>query len=256
MTWYAQHVFAQPRDDVIAAFRSIPQMADAIYHIPHLRDFERDEQVVHGIILGDDGPIDMQRTARHGPKLPEDGLLVIRELCGANDEHCSDWFGADAVLWDGIGDDLTASDDPILDYDLVFAGAPDWWPTVAPPAGTLRQLQTFAVTTKSIIAYYACHTWGGDVECNFGWVWDGHRKSSCFYRGIVAANANGNEETGFCTDLVGTYAVDQFGRRLIVNGDVLTLILLHFGLLLRDGYFELHTRSFPWEKYNLKRNAG
>lgn len=38
---------------------------------------------------------------------------------------------------------------------------------------------------------------------------------------------------------------------MIVDGDVLMLILLHFGLMLRNGYFELHTRSFPWPKYKL-----
>lgn len=256
MTWYAQHVFAQPRDDVIAAFGSIPSLADAIYHVPHLHDMESEERVVDGVILGSDGPIDLHRTVRRGPMLPVDGLLVIRELCGPGGNHGTEWFGADAVLWTNIGDDLTASDDPILDCDIVFADAPDWWQNVTPPTGLLRQLQTFANTTKSVIAYYACHTWGGDIECNFGWVWDGQRQSSCFYRGCVAANVEGNEETGIYTDLSGAFAVDHVGRRLIVDGDVLTLILLHFGLLLRDGYFELHTRSFPWAKYKLNKDAG
>lgn len=255
MTWYAQQVFAQPRDDVIAAFESIHGVADAIYHVPHLRDMESEEQVVAGVIFGDDGHVDLHRTVRHGPKLPADGLLVIRELCGAGDDHCAEWFGEDAVSWDHIGNGLPASDDPILAYDNAFANAPEWWQNTAPPAAMLRQLKTLADKTKSVVAYYACHMWGGDVECVFGWVWDGDRQSSCFYRGIVASDAQGQETTGFYTDLTGAYAVDRFGRRLIVDGDVLTLILLHFGLLLRNGYFALHTRSFPWNKYRWNANA-
>lgn len=252
MTWYAQQVFAQPHDDVIAALQAIPDFANAIYHVPHLREMEFEEQVVDGVILGDDGPVDLHRTVRRGPMLPAEGLLVVRELCGSGDGHCAEWFGEDAVFWDTTGDVLPASDDTSLQYDIGFANAPDWWPSVAPPTAMLRQLQALADTTKSMIAYYACHMWGGDIECNFGWVWDGQRQSACFYRGVVATDADGKEVTGFYTDLTGAYVVDPTGRRLIVNGDVLTLILLHFGLLLRDGYFELHTRSFPWDKYRLK----
>lgn len=31
--------------------------------------------------------------------------------------------------------------------------------------------------------------------------------------------------------------------------------MLHFNLLLRDGYFELHTRSYPWNKYKVETNG-
>lgn len=256
MTWYAQQIFAQPRNNVIAAFQSIPSIAKAIYHIPHLRNMASEENVVDGVMFDNDEPVNLHRTVRSGPKLPPGGLLVIRELCGSGDDHdCAGWFDEDAVFWDDIGDGLPASDDPILEYDNAFANAPDWWASIAPPTAMLRQLQTLADTTKSVIAYYACHMWGGNVECVFGWVWDGHRKSSCFYRGIVASDDEGKETTGFYTDLTGAFAVDRFGQRQIVDGDVLTLILLHFGLLLRDGHFDLHTRSFPWNQYKLNSSA-
>ena len=251
MTWYAQQVFAQPLDGVIAAFREVPRLADAIYHVPHLRDMESVEQVQDGVTFGGGEMVPLHRPGRRGPKLPPGGLLVVRELCGSTDDHCAEWFGGDGVCWDGLGAASSASEDPLLQFKTVFADAPDWWPTVAPPVSLLLQLQSIAHGTRSVVAYYACHMWGGDVECNFAWVWDGEKRSSCFYRAIVSANKKGIEATGFYTDLTGVYAVDRSGRHEILDGDVLTLVLLHFGLMLRDGYFELHTRGFPWHKYKL-----
>ena len=252
MTWYAQQIFAQPRENVVASLRAIPQIANAIYHVPHLRNMESKENVVDGVIFGDDGPIDLYRTVRRGPRLPADGLLVVRELCASGDEHCSEWFGEEGISWDNVGENVQPCDDAILQCDKVFADAPEWWSGIAPPDKMLRQFQLLAEQTHSVIAYYACHMWGGDVECVFGWVWDGERRLSRFYRGVASADGEGRESTGFYTDLTGAYVVDRVGRRLIVDGDVLTLILLHFGLMLRDGYFELHTRAFPWDEYKLE----
>jgi hypothetical protein len=250
MTWYAHQVFAQPRTDVIASLQAVSEFAGGLYYVPDLAEWESSEQIVDGVLFGEHGPMDMHRTIRRGPQLPIDGLVVVRELCSHDqDSHCFEWFGKDAVEWKGIGRGLAPSDNPVLDLESVFADAPDWWRDAAPPANTLVQLQHIAFTTKSTVAYYCCHMWGGDVECVFGWVWDGERQYSAFYRGKVAEDKQGRESTGFYTDMIGAVAVDGFGRRFIANGDVLTLLLLHFNLLLQDGYFELHTRAFPWDRY-------
>ena len=41
------------------------------------------------------------------------------------------------------------------------------------------------------------------------------------------------------------------GSRVIAGGDVLTLAMVHFDVLLPNEYFEPHTRGFPWERYRV-----
>jgi hypothetical protein len=254
MTWYAQQLFAEPNSGVIEALRDRLGLSNAIYYVPHLLDMQTEEQVVDGILLRSEGSVNILRTTRGGPQLPPKGLLVVREMCASGDD-VTEWFGEDAVFWDDLNEEAVASPDPLLDFAIVFESAPDWWRNVAPPPAILSRFQAVAETTKSMVAYYTCHTWGGDIECAFGWLWDGQRGTSSFYRAVIATDEGGKETTGFYTDTAGALAIDSDGERFIVNGDVLTLLLLHFGLLLRDGYFALHTRSFPWERYKLKSNA-
>ncbi|MCA9094569.1 MAG: hypothetical protein KDA68_13870 [Planctomycetaceae bacterium] len=251
MTWYAQQIFAQPRRDVIAAFQAIPALANAIYHVPDFADMQTTAEVTCGGIVTEEGFEQITRTIITGPRLPPDGLLIIRELCNPIDDDCGEWFGPDRVSWAGIGENLPLPDDPLLQMESVFSDAPQWWSDAAPPIPLLVQLRHIADTTNSIVAYYACHMWGGDVECVFGWIWDGERKSSNFYRGVVSPNEQNIEDTGFSTDLTGAYSIDRYGRRFIAQGNVLTLLLLHFGLLLSNGDFELHHCKFPWNKYKL-----
>jgi hypothetical protein len=93
--------------------------------------------------------------------------------------------------------------------------------------------------------------WGGDIECEFAWVWEGEREETVFYRAVLAADEQGREANQFLTDTTGAFAISRNRRRFIVNGDVLTLVLIHHGLLLRDGCFELMRRRLPWECYRL-----
>lgn len=184
MTWYAQQIFAEPRDSVIAAFRKLPRLADAMYHVPHLRDYETHEQVVGAVVFEGEEAVEVPRTVRQGPKLPLNGLLVIRELCNSHNDPCLEWFGEDAVRWDDVGNDLPHINDPLFQFSTLFADAPAWWERIAPPVNCFRQLHAIAQATESVVAYYACHMWGGDVECMFGWVWDGQRGTGHFYHAV------------------------------------------------------------------------
>ncbi len=250
MTWYAQQVFATPQPSVVAAITALPGLEGAVYHVPHLHDLQREEQVVDGVILSDDGPKGLLRTVTSGPHLPSDGLVVIRELCDP-EEGPVEWFGDSGRSWsplEALGSGLRAS---YADYDFLFEGAPEWWKDVAPPPPVLAVFEEIARQTGTLISYFCHHMWGGDTECSFGWTWDGERTESAFYRAAMARDADGKEATGFYTDSTGAFSICGNHRRLIVDGDVLTLILIHHGLLLRDGYFELHTRRFPWERYRV-----
>jgi hypothetical protein len=251
MTWYAQQLFAEPRENVLSALRTHPNLRDSLYYIPHLQEWESEETVVDGFLLNDTGHENLYRTVRHNARFPVGGLLVAREFFGSENDHCKEWFGKDAVNFDALDICTPMATDPVMDYATIFVDAPEWWPEVAPPTAFLNELRSIAFSTKTVTAYYTCRMWGGDVECDVGWVWDGERQRSQFYRGAVAPDSVGKETTGFYTDMHGAYAIDQYGRKPIMGGDVLTLVLLHFGTLLSNGYFEPHTRSFPWSKYAL-----
>lgn len=253
MTWYAQQVFAEPHPLVIDAFRGLPGFGKALYYIPHLKDFQCEDQIVDGMIMEGDEMVPLLRTIQRGPQLPANGLLIARELCASDaDSDSTEWFGEDAIAWDSLVDQTLAPADSLLDMSKVFLDAPDWWANQAPPPSVLSRFKQIAETTKTAVGYFSCNMWGGDVESAFGWIWDGRRGTSCFYRAVTTPDEEGKEATGFYTDMAGAFAIDDLERRFIVNGDVLTLMLLHFGVLLRDGYFELHTGSFPWERYRLE----
>jgi hypothetical protein len=248
MTWYAQQVFAEPRPAVIDALQSLPGMGNALYHVPHLDELEVEEQVVDGIEFQPEGPVELLRTIRRGPKLPAGGLLVLRELCAAEDEAAV-WFGVDAAPWDALAASGPKLTGPMADLDRLFEDAPEGWRNAAPPLEVLGAFQAIAASTRSVLSYFSCCMWGGDRQCAFAWVWDGGGDASVFYRARLAADADGREKMVFYTDVSGAFAIDGRARKFIVDGDVLTLVLLHHGLLLKNCYFELHTRSFPWERY-------
>jgi len=252
MTWYAQQVFAQPRPQVVAAIRALPGMRYApLYHVPHLNEFAVEEQVVDGIQFEPEGAVDLHRTIRRGPQLPVGGLLVLRELGWPCADSAGEWFDDDVVSWEALAETGTKLSGPMAELDRLFAGAPEGWKEDAPPLEVLGALQAIAASTRSVLSYFACHMWGGDTQYAFAWVFDGERDTSLFYRAKLASDAEGQERNEFYTDIAGAFAIDATSRRLIVQGDVLSLVLLHHGLMLSDGYFELHRRSFPWQRYLL-----
>jgi hypothetical protein len=254
VTWYAQQVFAEPQPMVIDALCSLAGMQNALYHVPHLNESEVDEQIADGVVFAPEDPMGLQRTVRRGPKLPTGGLLVLRELC-APGPGTAEWFGDDAASWEALAATGARLTGRMADLDRLFEGAPDWWKGVAPPMEVLGTLKAIATSTRSVISYFVCHMWGGDTECAFAWVWDCERDTSVFYRAKLATDSEGQERNIFYTDTTGAFAIDDTSRRFVVDGDVLTLVLLHHGVMLQKGYFELHTRSFPWERYRLPGTA-
>jgi hypothetical protein len=247
MTWYAQQVFATPRPDVIAALRALPGLSGHLHHVPHLNEWETSEEVVGAVLLDPDGPKEVPRTIRRGPKLPPGGLIVARELCDPA-THAAEWFGQDAVSWLPLAAAGPANGEPAWSAE----GDPATWESAAPPASALRAFQDVARSTRTVVSYFTCFMWGGDTELAAAWVWDGERDRTTFYRARLAADADGVERPQFYTDVIGAVAMEGDVRRDIVGGDVLTLALIHHGLMLRDGYFELHTRGFPWEQYRMR----
>ena len=277
MSWSASQIFAEPVPAVIEHFQAIRGLENSLFLVPHLNEMQTEEQIVDALLLGDAENIPVHRTVRRGTQLPPGGLFVVRELLSAEElKELADLAPSDitdeTVCWDLLRESepdspshdplaywdvlkepepSSASDDPLLDFDHIFARAPDWWINKAPPREVLQRLKSIAFQTETVVAYYHCQMWGGDVECEIGWVWDGRRQLSQFHRAVTELDENGHEVACFCTNIVGSLLLDADGSRFVTNGHVLTLLLIHFGLLLSDGYFELERCTFPWAKYRL-----
>ena len=62
MTWYANHIYAKPTAEVIAAFRAQPFLADQLYHVDDLRGVRF--QWTREMLLSDNPPDD-RKQMRH-----------------------------------------------------------------------------------------------------------------------------------------------------------------------------------------------
>lgn len=205
MTWYADHVFCEPREAVLAALKET-WMARAVHHVvePLAHDWYTD-----GI--------------EHG--LPEGGLVVVRPVA----EPGAKRQGREVVSWKAYPKrDRPPWPIPGRHVRRTLDEGEQFYP----PDGFLAYLSEFAAATASVVAYYQCFSWGGDVESETAWlcgddprVFAGRRNGNC-----VAFTRDGHAEK---------------------DADVLIEALRPFGLVLPSPYFALHTREFDWAPYAL-----
>jgi hypothetical protein len=230
VTWYAHHVFAEPRPDVVAALRAV--FPDSLYHVPDLRRYDAVRSEVYAIEITDTGSVPEYREVIDREPFPRGGLLVVRELCAPVDpdgysEHCREWFGAAATSWSPV---------PSSERGPILVPAADALPR--PPEELLGFLRRVSRDTASVVSFFGAHTWGGDLEYATAWVFDGRDGVDTVYA----------EST---TDDHAVMTGSRGEKRVIDHGDALTLTLLHHGALLDRGLFKLHGRSFPWAEYRL-----
>lgn len=220
MTWYARHLYATPTPAVLARLRADRRLDGHRFLVPDLARFRTTTREVDAVTIGPPGEpsvteyCDVVAT----PVLPADGLVVLRELSGADDRG-GDWLGADAF-------DASVLDEP---------GPPLALDPDGPWAHARRFARALARATDATVALFVTEFWGGDCEGADGWVFEGDREFS-YHQAPPHARAR--------------VAVDGVARdRQIVRGDALTLTMLHFDALLERGFFQLHTRGFPWDDY-------
>lgn len=238
MTWYAHQVFAEPSQEVISAFSAHAALRRGLYRIEHLKEFQTIKKELYGVLFTPQGSVPEYRVVTEGPKLPLGGLLVARELCAPN-SGAREWFSPYDISWAGVREE--GAPDPLLTRRIFSGDVDNLVVAEAPPEEFLRWLQSTARRTKTVISYFAKHTWGGDTEYAFGWVFNGRSDAATAF---IEAREQG------CAGLLLRHG-QLLQREFIVDGDALTWTLLQHGLLLQRGYFELHTRSFPWERYRL-----
>lgn len=216
VTWYAHHVYAGP--PALAPLAA--GFPGHVYRVFDLDNYRRARREVFAREIRADGTgRNLEREVLEGPALAEGGLVVVRELAEP-DSHAFGWFGDDARSWHGDG----APDPAVLAVDV----------DPAPPAPLLGLLRRLARDADTVVSLVCAATWGGDLEYAFAWVFDGWGDR------VYARDADGVVR-----------AWSSAGARVIVEGDVVTLAMLHHGFLLDGGYFELHTRRFPWSEHRV-----
>lgn len=182
-----------------------------------------------------------ERDVVDGPELAPGGLVVVRGLCEAG-SHADAWYGPETGrAWNHSAG---ASDPAITPPSAVFTGEQAFLrgEGTCPPSQLLGALRTINRRTGAAVSLFCAHTWGGDLAYVFAWVFDGKWNNDRVY--LHVAEGPGRR--------VHAWSQLRAERpRVIVGGDVLTLVLVHHGVLIRDGYFEPHTRSFPWDRYRV-----
>jgi hypothetical protein len=221
-------VFAEPRPEVIAALRA--EFPEGLYLLRGLRAGWRE----------DAGQLPM----------PEQGLLVVRELCHPQSEvYPTVWFGDDGVSW-LLPDDIYL-DEPVLVPAHVSAGDDgrqagregfDY-----PPQSLLRFLSRLSAATDTVVSLYYAFYWGGDIEQAYSWVFERRRGVGKVYVHLSHCDTNQTDEVAVW---------DQSGPdhlpEIAVSGDVLTLTLDHHEVRLEGGWFAAHARDFDWDRYRIE----
>jgi hypothetical protein len=249
MAWSTQELLFQPRPEIIAALRAVPSLEGHLYHIPNLRDLAKTGEEPFAMVFPPDaGPAEeVSRTVTRVPAFPPAGLVVVSGFVDPEDGQSSlDW----GVNWNCFEftemDEASPIDCPTP--EACFSGAPDWLAKHNPPESLRRAAAALAHRTRSVAAYLGIEMWGGDLEYAVAWVWDG-RTGRCTFLRDTSRDESGNDAGN--DEPPGAVEVTAGHSRFIAAGDVLTLAMQHFDVLLRDGYFEPHTSSFPWDRYRI-----
>jgi hypothetical protein len=251
MSWSARQLLFRPDPEIIAALRTIPSLEGHIYHVPHLRDFATTSEEPFAVMFPTGGgpAEEVSRPVTRVRAFPPAGLVFVSKFADPEDDRAS----PAAVNWNCF--DLTAIDAPCPfegpAAERCFSGAPDWLANKDAPESMRRAAATLAHRTRSIAAYLSIETWGGDLEYAVARVFDGREGRRTFLRDTSRDDRDDRDEGPDDLAAPGVVEVTAARSRFIAAGDVLTLALLHFDVLLRDGYFEPHTSGFPWDRYRI-----
>lgn len=228
MTWYASHIYAEPKPDVCAMFAALPMLSNGMYLIKDLKELGW---------LSDDST--------------SPSLLVIREMCQPGTREAA-WHEqgkrkGDALSWVDISsrediEVLSLAHLPVAGNGKVYLDSE--WAGQHPPLGFLRFLKHISKKTGTTVSFYH-HASGAEQtqDQEFAWIFG---KSECVY-------VKHDPAWGCVTSYT------QSGRQSM-SGNILELLLRDFKMNLDtsqvSGFhacFTPHTRTFEWERYKIKR---
>ena len=213
---YIHQILAHNNSQVLRAWRADQRFSDHLHVIeelpgrPGAGPDESDEPTA-----GD--------SARYRPGLPPGGLVVVPCIGAQVDAPDA----ADAMTRRSGLDPAAFDDDPAALSSPVAADD---------PAALLAHCQQLAERTDATIALFHGLYQGDICKRARAWVFEGMLE--IHYR-----------PDGAGVEVSASVAGISPARRHIVDGDVLTLTLLHFDLLSLPGCFEPHRASFPWDRF-------
>lgn len=234
MTWFSSHIYAEPTQSVIGTFSVHPAASKGIYLLTN--PIEHDWAYPQ---------------SRH--ELPENGLLVVREVCNpAKDDvpfnpekYESRWHGDKTISWDNfVGpNDIEVILPSVLPVRLGVKVDVEFKTRSYPPTPLLRFLKHLNLTTHTAITYYHHETAANHYyEQEFAWVFDEEDKVYVRYGSsqILQHTFSGSEY------------LPPIDSRNHGYSCVLGVVLARYGITLKFlGYFAPHTRNFDWDKYRL-----
>jgi hypothetical protein len=202
MVWSAHRIYLNATSGALAHVRS-----DPVLHR-------------HSFLLT--GALPASWDSKHGEiRIPDPGLLVIKEV-GPHDSYGTD----DWLSWDAL------QGPPTLDpFDS--AALAELEDHQRPPLAFLRYLRELQNRSRAPVTFYACETWAGDVDSEYACV--------LAERDILYLYPESTEQTG-------AIARDQAES---IETDILQRTLRHHGIDLPTPFFAPHLREFAWERYRL-----
>jgi hypothetical protein len=218
MTWYANEILASGSDAVIRAIGRDSLLAPFAYHVAEPLDHAwHTSEVVHG--------------------LPTGGLVVVRPVCDATpDESPADWYGEPVLDWRCVSGPADSRISALL---ARLAEATSRSIDNLAPIGLLSRLKSLAKETASPFVFYDCSMWGGDIECEYAFVFGSSELALVSLESAVPA---GRRPVGI---------IEPSQPMRVEAGDTLVLALRHLSFDLPTPFFMPHTRSFPWTRYRL-----
>lgn len=220
MTWYAHRIYASPCEPIQKTLASIPGVDGHLFAVKDLDLVNwHSEEVKH--------------------TLPEDGLLVAKELSSLLDEHAGEWFGDEKLGFEQLPS-ISPSGVRLTRESLVESQGRSEVQIVNPPSGLLAYLKKLAKENSATVSLYCGATWGGTVEYEFAWVFD---DAEAYYACESEATEVENGTYWYCTG---------DGDSGTGEGTVLQEMMRLHGVNLPTYFFAPHTRTFRWERYQVR----
>lgn len=218
MTWYASQIITTGSPAVIAAIESNPLFTDHVFRVTN--------------------PI---QHDWHSPKVkhsvPDEGLVFIRPICDPAD-YISEWHGDEALSWGRFekapGLDVTLTPHAIAERHVKLEA------DAFPAADILRVTKKLNADTNVPVAFYYCFFWGGEVEVEYAWIFDGSERVLIRLTEDVPPTINRLIEI-------------NLNNETVIDDDVLVRALRFLSCDLPTPFFAPHTRSFPWDQHYFNR---
>jgi hypothetical protein len=237
VTWFTSQIYAEPTRPITAALSAHRAGSKGIYLLKN--------------------PIEHEWAypqSKH--ELPENGLLVVREVCNPvrddvpfnPEKYEARWHGDEAISWDDfVGpNNIEVILPSVLPVRLGDKVDFEFKTRSYPPTPLLRFLKHLNLTTHTAITYYHHETAANRYyEQEFAWVFDEEDKVCVRYGfdRVLQYTLKGNEY------------LSPIDSRNYGYSRVLGVVLERYGITLRFlRYFAPHTRDFSWNKYRVFAN--